>query len=328
MTRRAGKNPDAMLVFLLLLIGMAGLWLGSEVLMRGAMALSDRFRASDAVFGMLVLAVGTDLPELFVAVSASLGSLRGDDLSGIVIGSAVGSSIGQFGLVFGTAGFLGFAAMRRRYLPRNAFFLVGGILALWACSLDGTITRFEGLALVLYYALYLYVIISRRADSPDITQNEAGGVSTGKAWLLLAIGLVMLWGSAKLTVDSAVAFAALVGLSNITVSALIIGMGSSLPEVSVSFMALLKKRGALSVGNLVGSNVLDTLLVPGLAAVISPLLVPASVLTTDLPMLLVITVVVLFSLYVSRRGIQKPEAALLLALYGVYAVLRLGSNGV
>ena len=103
----------------------------------------------------------------------------------------------------------------------------------------------------------------------DITQNEAGGVSTGKAWLLLAMGLVMLWGSAKLTVDSAVAFAALVGLSNITVSALIIGMGSSLPEVSVSFMALLKKRGALSVGNLVGSNVLDTLLVPGLAAAAS-----------------------------------------------------------
>ncbi len=316
-----------MIEFLLLLTGMAGLWFGSEVLMRGAMALSDRFKASDALFGMLVLAIGTDLPELFVAVDASLRSLAGEELSGIVIGSAVGSSIGQFGLVFGTAGFIGFEAMRRRYLPRNAFFLLGSILALGLVSLDGRISRIEGLGLMVYYAAYLFILISRRADSPYITQND-NDLQWGKAWLLLGLGLVVLWASARLTVASAVDFAALVGLSNLAVSAVIIGMGSSLPEVSVSFMALLKKRGALSVGNLVGSNVLDTLLVPGLAAVISPLLVPASVLTTDLPMLLVITVVVLFSLYVSRRGIQKPEAALLLALYAVYAFLRLGSNGV
>jgi cation:H+ antiporter len=118
-------------------------------------------------------------------------------------------------------------------------------------------------------------------------------------------------------------FAALVGLSNLAVSAVIIGMGSSLPEVSVSFMALLKRRGGLSVGNLVGSNVLDTLLVPGLAAVISPLVVPGSVLYIDLPVLFAITGIVLCCLYVSRRGIQALEATILLSLYVVYAVLRL-----
>jgi len=307
---------------LLLLVGMAGLWFGSEVLMRGAMALSDRFNASDAVFGMLVLAVGTDLPELFVAVDASLRSLGGEDLSGIVIGSAVGSSIGQFGLVFGTAGFLGFQAMRRRYLPRNAFFLLGSILALGAFSLDGGISRLEGLLLVLFYASYLWAIMVHRADSPDITDGIGGGTPVA-AWGLLALGLVVLWASARLTVASAVDFAALVGLSNVAVSAVIIGMGSSLPEVSVSFMALLKRRGGLSVGNLVGSNVLDTLLVPGLAAVISPLVVPATVLLIDLPALMVITVIVLYSLYFSRRGIHAPQATLLLGLYLVYAVVRL-----
>lgn len=311
-----------MLEFLLLIIGMTGLWAGSEVLMRGAMALSDRFNASDVVFGMLVLAIGTDLPELFVAVDASLRSLAGEDLSGIVIGSAVGSSIGQFGLVFGTAGFIGFEAMRRRYLGRNAFFLVGSILALGVMAWDGRISRIEGILLMAFYAGYLAFIISRRADSPDISQSEPT-MHLGQAWLYLAFGLVMLWAAARLTVASAVDFAALVGLSNIAVSAVIIGMGSSLPEVSVSFMALMKGRGALSVGNLVGSNVLDTLLVPGLAAVISPLVVPASVLVIDLPILLLITLLVLWGLYVSRRGIRKPEAALLLSLYVVYAMLRL-----
>ena len=308
--------------FVLLLTGMAGLWLGSEVLMRGAMALSDRFKASDALFGMLVLAIGTDLPELFVAVDASLRSLAGENLSGIVIGSAVGSSIGQFGLVFGTAGFIGFQAMRRQYLPRNAFFLLGSIVALGLVSLDGRISRLEGFGLMAFYASYLFILISRRGSSPDITRKE-NGLHWGKAWLLLALGLVVLWASARLTVESAVDFAALVGLNNMAVSAVIIGMGSSLPEVSVSFMALLKRRGGLSVGNLVGSNVLDTLLVPGLAAVISPLVVPISVLYIDLPVLFAITGIVLFCLYVSRRGIHALEATILLTIYLVYAVLRL-----
>lgn len=316
-----------MLELLLLVAGLAGLWLGSEILMRGAMSLSDRFNVSDALFGMLVLAIGTDLPELFVAIDASLSSLRGEDLSGIVIGSAVGSSIGQFGLVFGTAGFIGFQAMRHRYLTRNAFFLIGSIVALAACSLDGHISRFEGVLLALFYASYLFVLIRKRGASPDATHSDSA-VSSVKAWLLLAVGLVLLWASAKLTVDSAVAFAATVGLSNIAVSAVIIGMGSSLPEVSVSFMALLKKRGALSVGNLMGSNVLDTLLVPGLAAMISPLVVPRGVLLIDLPVLLLITATVIYCLYVSRRGIHKAEAMILLGIYLTYVLVRLADPAI
>ena len=95
-----------MLNFLLLVGGLAGLWLGSETLVKGAMSLADRYRFSDALFGMLVLAIGTDLPELFVAFDASFRSLAGEDLSGIVIGSAIGSTIAQFALVFGVIALL------------------------------------------------------------------------------------------------------------------------------------------------------------------------------------------------------------------------------
>ena len=315
-----------MIEFLLLLAGMAGLWMGSEILMRGAISLSDRFHVSDAVFGMLVLAVGTDLPELLVAVDSSLRSLAGEDLSGIVMGSAIGSSIGQFGLVFGTVGFLGYQAMRRRFFARNAVFLVGSVLAVAAFSLDGHISRWEGVLLIIYYAAYLFILVTRRADSPDATERPSE-MAHWKAWLLLGIGLILLWLAAKLTVASAVDFARLVGLSNVAVSAIIIGMGSSLPELSVSIMALLKRRGALSVGNLVGSNVLDTLLVPGLAAVISPLVVPGAVVIIDLPVLLLITLIVLYALYISRRGVQKTEATILLAIYLGYAIVRLAGPG-
>lgn len=315
-----------MIDFLLLVIGIAGLWLGSETLIKGAMSLADRYRLSDALFGMLVLAIGTDLPELFVAFDASFRSLAGEDLTGIVIGSAIGSTIGQFALVFGVAGFIGYKTMNRRFLPRNAFFLLGGILAVAFFSLDGVLSRIEGLVLVACYVAYLVTIIVTRSEIED-EKEEIEQMSAARAWLILGAGLLLLLVSAELTVLYAAEFADEVGLSNMAVSAIVIGMGSSLPELSVSFVALLRKRGGLSVGNLVGSNVLDTLLVPGLAAAIHPLVIPTAVLLVDLPVLFVVTLLVLFFLYVTGRGIRSPEAALLLTLYIGYAVVRLGGPG-
>lgn len=312
--------------FLLMAVGLAGLWYGSETLIRGATALAERFRLSDALFGMLVLAIGTDLPELFVAFDASFRSLAGEDLSGIVIGSAIGSTIGQFALVFGVAGFIGYAAMKRRFLARNVFFLVGGILAVAWFARDGIISRGEGAVLVLYYAAYLWVIVTRRLELDD--DGAAGKMmAMRRAWLLLVAGLGLLLVAAELTVVYAAEFARNAGMSNIAVSAIVIGMGSSLPELSVSFVALLRKRGGLSVGNLIGSNVLDTLLVPGIAAVISPLAVPAAVMLVDLPVLLLTTVLVITFLYVTGRGIRTPEALVLLVIYLGYAAVRLAGPG-
>lgn len=315
-----------MLDFVLLVCGLAGLWLGSEVLIKGAMSLADRYRLTDALFGMIVLAIGTDLPELFVAFDASVRSLAGEDLSGIVIGSAIGSTIAQFALVFGVAGFIGYSPMKRMFLPRNTIFLVGSIVALFIFSFDGRITRLEGMLLMLYYAAYLAVLILRRVEVDD-DKEEVAHMPAWRAWLILASGLVLLLLSAELTVVYAAEFAREVGLSNIAVSAIVIGMGSSLPELSVSFVALLRKRGGLSVGNLIGSNVLDTLLVPGIAAVISPIIVPAAILYIDLPALLVTTLLVLLFLYVTRRGVRGPEAVILLLVYFSYVAVRLGGPG-
>lgn len=312
--------------FAYLLLGLAGLYLGSESLVRGAVDLADRYRLPDAIFGMLVLAIGTDLPEIFVAVDAAVRSLNGEDLSGIVIGSAIGSSIGQFGLVFGVAGFIGFAARPRSAGWRNTAFLLLGIVLLLVFALDGAISRGEGWALIVGYGVYLYSLFFRGAHTADDNLTHADG-SVWKGWLLLAVGLIFLLVSAEMTVAAATAFGQAVGLSNVAVSAVVIGMGSSLPELSVSFVALLKKRGGLSVGNLMGSNVLDTWLVPGIGAAISPLVVPAAVMWVDLPVLMVITLLVLAFLYHSRRGIRPREAAILLSIYLIYVLVRLVGPG-
>jgi cation:H+ antiporter len=269
---------------------------------------------------MVVLAIGTDLPEIFVAVDASVHSLTGDDYSSIVIGSAIGSCIGQFGLVFGIAGCFGFASRPFRRGLRNAVFLLGGLAAVAAFSLDGVITRTQGWLLIGFYAAYLLSLALWRTPaepSGDLPPQHA--LSKDLTWLLL--GFLLLLVAAELTVTHAVGFAAYVGLSQLSVSAVIIGIGSSLPELSVSLVALWRGRGGLSVGNLMGSNVLDTLLVPGIGAALSPLAVPPEVITIDIAVL--VTVLVLGFLYASPRGIKTPEALLLLAIYLAYIGVRL-----
>lgn len=310
-----------MLDFFLLICGLAGLWFGSEVLIRAAISLADRYNVSDAVIGMFILAIGTDLPELFIAFDASFRSLDGEDLSGIIIGSAIGSAIGQLGLVIGITGFIGFSSRPWRLALRNSVFLFGAMILLFLFSYDGVIARAEGWALMAVYGAYLLTLIFWKNGSKD-AGDEIATMPLPKTLIHMLIGLTVLLFAAELTVVSATDFAAAVGLSNLGVSAIIIGMGSSLPELSVSIIALMKNRGGLSVGNLLGSNVLDSLLVPGLGAAISPLLVPASVLWLDLPVLALVTFLVLVFLYLSPRGVQKIEAALLLGIYMAYALTR------
>ena len=311
-----------MLDLLLLVVGLAGLWIGSDLLIGAAISLADRTRLSDAFIGMAVLAIGTDLPEIFVAAHASLHSLAGEDYSGIVIGSAVGSCIGQFALVFGVAGCFGFAPRPFRLGIRNSMFLLGGLAVLAAFSQDGVVSRTQGLLLMGCYAAYLLSLaLWRGPPQPDHIQSPQHSVTRDMAFLLA--GFVLLIGAAELTVTHAVGFAGYIGLSQLSVSAVIIGMGSSLPELSVSLVALWRGRGGLSVGNLMGSNVLDTLLVPGVGAAIYPLAVPPEVISIDIAVLALVTVLVLCFLYISPRGIKTPEALLLLAIYLGYIGIRL-----
>ena len=200
-------------------------------------------------------------------------------------------------------------------------FLLGALILLAAFSIDGFISRGAGWVLIATYGAYLGSLVVWPPPNNE-PKADAEPKPILKDIFFIGGGLVLLLFAAELTVVSATDFAALVGLSNLGVSAVIIGLGSSLPELSVSIVALLKKRGGLSIGNLMGSNVLDTLLVPGIGAVISPLVIPVSVLWLDLPVLALITLLVLGFLYVSPRGVQKIEGCILLVIYTSYALVR------
>jgi cation:H+ antiporter len=305
---------------LLLAVGIAGLWLGTELTIRCALAVAQRHNLSEWVVGLLILSIGSDLPELAVAVDAGVKVLMGQDASGVVTGASIGSVVAQIGLVLGLAALISPLVLPRRVVWRYGAVLLAATVLLFALGYDGHISRLDGLVLVAAYLAYLFGLMNGEATPPAPTQPLApGGL---RAWLGLAAGLALVIGGSELTVVSVVGIARSFELSETVISILVIGLGTSLPELSISISAIIKRKTALSVGNIIGSNVLDTLLPIGLAALIAPLAFDRTFLTFDLPYIFVLTAVVL-GMLIGRRGLTRLEAVPILVLYGIYVAVKL-----
>ena len=258
--------------------------------------------------------------ELAIAIDAGLKNAAGGDFSDVVVGSALGSSLGQIGFVLGFVGLLSYLTLPLGIVYRHGSTLLVSVLLLALFGHDGAVSFTEGLALLLVYGVYLVAMLNE-ASAGEAPQQESD-LTLGRSMLYLAIGLVIVVGSAELTVSSAVSVARMLGLSDAVVAILLIGLGSSLPELTISIAAVLKGHHRMSVGNLIGSNVFDTLVPIGAAAVIAPLSFDRGMLRFEVPYLGFLTAAVLF-FFVRKRGIQRWEAAVVLALYCGYALIKL-----
>jgi cation:H+ antiporter len=306
--------------FLILIAGVAGLWLGTELTIGGALALARRYQLSDFFVGLVILSIGSDLPELAVAVDAGLKGLGGVDASGVVVGTSIGSVIAQIGFVLGIAGLLSRLKLPRRFVLRHGAMLLGATALLFLVALDGEVSRLEGLALVLLYGFYVIRLMDNETVPDEIP--SALGPGGARSWLALVTGLYVVIFSSDITVESVVRIAEALDISEAVISVLIIGLGTSLPELSISVSAILKKKTELSVGNIIGSNVLDTLLPIGVAALISKVSFEPDLLRFDLPYIFLLTTAVLGFLLM-RRGVRRPEGAAILVLYAIYVAVKL-----
>lgn len=303
-----------------LVLGLAGLWFGTEVTIRGAVSAAQRFGVSEFIIGVVILSIGSDLPELAIAIDAGLKNAAGGDFSNVVVGSALGSSLGQIGFVLGFVGLLTYLTLPLGVVYRHGSTLLVSVGLVALFGYDGHVSFTEGIALILVYAIYLVALLNE-VDGNGGAEQE-GGLTLGRSLLYLAIGLVIVVGSAELTVSSAVSVAHMLGLSDAVVAILLIGLGSSLPELTISIAAVMKGHNHMSVGNLIGSNMFDTLVPIGAAAVIAPLSFDEGMLRFEVPYLAFLTAVVLF-FFIRKHGIQRWEAAVVLALYCAYALTKL-----
>jgi len=306
--------------FLILLAGIAGLWLGTEITVGGALAIARRHKLSEFFVGLVILSIGSDLPELAVALSAGLKGLSGHDASGVVVGTSIGSVVAQIGFVLGLAGLIHLLTLPRTFVLKHGAVLLGSTVLLFLVAFDGSVSRTEGLILVAMYVIYVVALM----NGENVPEEEPGHLAGGdwKSWILFLSGLALVSISSEVTVVSVVSIAHSFEISEALISVLIIGLGTSLPELSISISAVLKKKTQMSVGNIIGSNVLDTLLPIGLAATISPVGFEKHLVFFDLPFIFVLTALVLGFFY-KRRGVTRPEAWIILGMYGVYVAVKL-----
>jgi cation:H+ antiporter len=305
---------------ILLIAGIAGLWIGTELTIGGALAIAKRHNLSDFFVGLVILSIGSDLPEIAVAIDGGIKGSLGIDASDVVIGSALGSVIGQIGLVLGITGLISYLTMPNRFIYQHGAMLLGSTVLLYLVAWDGHISRTEGLILITLYIVYIFSLLKGEKSTQETPATLAHGGT--RSWILLLLGLAAVIGSSELTVRSVFNLAVAFDASELVISVLVIGIGTSLPELSISISAIIKKKTHLSVGNIIGSNILDTLVPIGIAAVISPLRFDRGLLFFDLPYIFVLTIVVLV-FFVRTRGLQKSEAGLILALYFLYVMIKL-----
>jgi cation:H+ antiporter len=309
--------------FLLLVAGLAGLWLGTEATISGAVGIAERFGVPEFVIGLAILSVGSDLPELAIAVDAAIKNLQSGQTSDVVVGSALGSGLAQIGLVLGISGFLHHLTLPSKAVYQHGSVLLGSLVLLALFAFDGHISLTEGIALVVVYAIYLIMLLTNGGNENDAF-DEKSSTSLIVLIVYLVVGLAIVTGSAELTVSSATKMAVRFGWEQSLIAILLIGLGSSLPELSISVVAAIKRRAHLSIGNLIGSNIFDTLVPIGVAATISGLEFDQGMLLFELPALFALSALVLV-FFKGKEGIRKREAWIILSLYVLYAATKLAN---
>ena len=320
--------------FLIFAAGLAVLYFSAEWLVRAASSIALRFGIRPMVAGLTVVAMGTSMPEFVLNFFAVLA-----DVDALAVGNIVGSNIANIGLILGLSAVLVPIVVDERTRRKELTLMVVTMLLFYALAFDGVISRFDGgvLLLGLFAFLALVVFDARRharengkalggsfsrapetAELTGVVDAEESRELSGRARILYLLGgIVGLSAGAKLMVDSAVSIAEMLNVEPVVIGLSIVAIGTSLPELAASVVCALKNEGDMSVGNVLGSNILNVLFVVGLISLMRPLSVEPVAINRHFPVMIAFAVV-LFFLARFRNSISKGEGAFLLASFAVY----------
>ena len=297
-------------------LGLVGLYYSAEFLVDGAVGLARRLSMSPLVIGLTVVAVGTSAPEMAVSVMASLGGKQG-----IALGNVVGSNIANIGLVLGTALAIHPIRAHRRVRAVEIPLLTVVTLSLTGLAWWGGVPRAAGTLLVLAFLLYCLALYryTSQEQLPDSGAGEGRPPLLGPLAATLG-GLAGLVASSKAMVWGGASLASALGVSQLVIGLTITAVGTSLPELATSVAAARRGHGDLVMGNVVGSNVANSTLVLGLAALCRPISIARETLLRDFLSMTGLTLLLMAgALYPGRLGRRAGLA--LLALYAGYIAL-------
>lgn len=296
--------------------------IGGEFLVRSSVALSFKLNLSKMVIGLTVVSFATSAPELLVSLQAALTGF-----SDISLGNVIGSNIANIGLVLGITAFISPLAIDRDFYRFNWPVMMIFSLALYYFLTTGNnLSRVEGVALLLGIVLYLYLLIRRsRKEHIEVEgiDDKLASTSNFKVTIWLLIGAAALYGGSELLVKGAVDLAEMIGVSERVISVTIIAVGTSVPELAASVIAALRKEKAISLGNLIGSNIFNIASVLGLTALIKPINVQsAEILNNDIFWMIGFALIIIPLAFFPRRFILgRYKGFLLFAGYAVFIAL-------
>lgn len=308
-----------MINLILLLIGLGLVVLGADWLVNGASSIARRAGISEFVIGLTIVGFGTSCPELVVSLT---GAIEGN--SDISVGNVVGSNIFNALFILGLTALVlpvGMTDKNRRIdipitLVVTILLVVLGITG----SMSGpVISRWEGVVMLLVFSAYLFYCF--KSDSKDeFPETQQATLSFPKAIALTLTGLAGLIFGGDLFVDSATALARQIGVSDKFIAVTILAGGTSLPELATSLTAAIKGKEQLALGNILGSNVFNAMLILGLSSIITPLSF-ASMTIVDIAALILSSVLLLIWAYTGRRNrIDRWEGTAMLLCYVAYNV--------
>jgi len=306
-----------LLVLVLFILGFVLLVGGASLLVEGASSLAGLLGVSPLIIGLTVVAFGTSAPELAVSVQSSL-----QGQTDLAIGNVVGSNILNILLVLGVAALITPISIHDRVVKLEVPIMIAVSLLLLALSFDGIISRLDGALLFSGILLYiLFTIKTQHKVEVSETEQESNGGFTGiiLQLLFIIIGLGLLVLGSQWLVNGAVAIAELFGISQLVIGLTIVSIGTSLPELATVVVASLKKQEDLIVGNVVGSNIFNILLVLGATSLVAPTGIVVSEAAIGLNMPIMIAVAFLcMPIFFRGYKIQRWEGGLFLGLYVAY----------
>ena len=304
-------------------LGFVLLVVGGEYLVRASVGLSFKLNISKMVIGLTVVSFATSVPELLVSLNAAL-----QGAPSIAINNVIGSNIANIGLVLGITAICTTIEVDKSFYKFNwPALIIFSLLIYYFLQNDQQLSSFEGWILFIALLVFIFLLLKKfrtsKAEDSDAIIDALSKVSYFKILIWHAIGGVALYFGADWLVNGAVVVAQKMGVSEAVISVSLVAVGTSIPELAASIIAVIKKEKAISLGNLIGSNIFNIGSVLGLTSILKTIpVVDTQILSRDVLWMLVFAIVIMPLVLISKRHkLQFKEGFLLVLLYSVFIIL-------
>ena len=315
-------EQNILLSVMAIITGFGLLVWGAERFVHGAAAIAQNFGVSPLIIGLTVVGIGTSAPEILISIVAAY-----EGNPALAIGNALGSNITNIALVLGVTAIVTPMVVKSETLRREYPIMFIIMLVALALVLDNHLGRMDGIILVsgLFIMLYWMVVQGKKQKRDPLEkefEQEIPDISTKQALLWFFIGLVLLIISSRGLVWGSVNIAKAAGISDLVIGLTIVAIGTSLPELAASIMSAIKKEPDIAIGNIIGSNMFNMLVVFGIPGIMAPHTIDPAILDRDFPFLIVFSIA-LFIMAYGFKGegrINRWEGGLLLTGYAAYMI--------